>query len=180
MMRFRVLLSILWTSLISVFDGVHVSAPYSRVGIMQVCTSCHIADISILLNLSFPARQKIVCRAASILPLVFFMWSSRFPFELIVMPRYLYVSVLSRVFWPSLNWGWFFVLPTVITWLFSLPNWMWYFFAVSSVMFSILCSSSLSWCISATSSIHRRHPFTSLDHICWQGSRLNFWRELPW
>ena len=64
--RVRLLLSIVCTSLISVIDGVHVSAPHSRVGIMQVCISLNIADISILLYLSFPAGLLLYCPSSSL------------------------------------------------------------------------------------------------------------------
>ena len=92
-MRFRVLLSILCASFISTLVGVHVSAPYVRIGMIHVCTSLHIADISIVLNSAFPARLNMVWRAASTFPLVFLRWFVRFPLLLIVIPRYWYVSV---------------------------------------------------------------------------------------
>ena len=104
-MRFKVLLSILCVSFISILVGVHVSAPYVRIGMIHVCTSLHIADISIVLNSAFPARLNMVWRAASTFPLVFLRWFVRFPLLLIVIPRYWYVSVLSRGLWPSLNCG---------------------------------------------------------------------------
>ena len=49
-MRFSALLSILCVSFISNLVGVYVSAPYVRIGMIHVCTSLHIADISIVLN----------------------------------------------------------------------------------------------------------------------------------
>ena len=38
-MRFRALLSILCVSLISALVGVHVSAPYVRIGMIHVCVA---------------------------------------------------------------------------------------------------------------------------------------------
>ena len=162
-MRFRVLLSILCVSFTSTLVGVHVSAPYVRIGMIHVCTSLHIADISFVLNSVFPARLNMVWRAASTFPLVFLRWFVRFPLLLIVIPRYWYVSVLSVC-----------VFSIVSTWLFYLPNLMWYLVAISSVMSNILWSSSLSWWTRATSSIHSRHPFILLFHACWFPTFLDF------
>ena len=73
------------------------------------------------------------------------MWSSIVPLLLMVIPRYLYVSVLSITMFPSLNLGsWFF--PIAIVWLFSLPNLMWYLLDISSVISSIFWSSCLFLC----------------------------------
>ena len=67
--------------------------------------------IYIWLKFVLPARLKIFCSAASVLPLSFFMWSSIEPLLLIVIPRYLYVYVLSIVMSPSLNLdSWFLLL----------------------------------------------------------------------
>ena len=125
-------------SFISALVGVHVSAPYVSIGMMHVCTSLHVADIYIVLNSAFPARLNMVWRATSTFPLVFLRWSVWFPLLLIVIPRYWYVSVLSRGLRPSLNCGSVCVFPSVSTWLFSLPNLMWYRVAISSVMSNIL------------------------------------------
>ena len=105
----------------SPFVGIHVSAAYSMMGSIHVSTSFHMVFISIWLKFLLPARLKIVCSAASVLSLSFFMWSSIEPLLLMVIPRYLYVSVLSISISPSLNLvSWF--LPIVIVWLFSWPN----------------------------------------------------------
>ena len=94
--------------------------------------------ISIWLKLLLPARLNIVCSAVSLLPLTFVMWSSIAHLLLIVIPRYLYVSVLSIIMFPSCNLGsWFFNI--VIVWLFSWPNVMLYLWDTSSVIASILC-----------------------------------------
>ena len=131
-----VLFSIFCMCSTSVFVGIHVSAAYSSMGRMHVSTSFHMVFISIWLKFLLPARLNIVCSAASVLPLSFFMWSSIVPLLLIVIPRYLYVSVLSITMVPSLNLGsWFF--PIVIVWLFSLPNLVWYLLDTSSVISSI-------------------------------------------
>ena len=67
--------------------------------------------IFIWLKFLLPARLNIVCSAASVLPLSFFMWSSIVPLLLIVIPRYLYVSVLSITRFPSLNLGSWLQVP---------------------------------------------------------------------
>ena len=72
-----------------------------------------------LWNSSFPASVRIICSAALVFPLAFFMWSSMLPLLLMVMPRYLYVLVFSSGWSPiviSVFWGF---LLRVIDWLFS-------------------------------------------------------------
>ena len=144
--------------------GIHVSAAYSRMGRMYVFTSFHIIFIYIWLTFVLPARLNIVYCAASVLPLSFFMWSSIVPLLLIVISRYLYVSMLSIVMFPRFNLvSWFF--PIVIVWLLSQANVMWNILANSSVISSIFCSSCLCVCISATSSIQSRHPSITVSPI---------------
>ena len=111
-----VLFSIFCKCSTSVFVGIHVSAAYISMGRMHVSTSFHMVFIFIWLKFLLPARLNIVCSAASVLPLSFFMWSSIVPLLLIVIPRYLYVSVLSITMFPSLNLGsWLQVLGFLVT-----------------------------------------------------------------
>ena len=88
-MRFIGLYRILCTCVSSAFVGIHVSAPYVSIGIRHVWTSFHIVAISMILNSSFPAMQKIVWSAASTFPFTALRWASRFPFLCTVIPRYL-------------------------------------------------------------------------------------------
>ena len=120
-----------------------------------------------LWNSSFPARVKIICSAAPVFPLVFFMWSSMLPLLFMVMPRYLYVLVCSSGWSPIVISVFRFFLLRIIDWLFSFPNLMWHLLARSFVVWNILWSSSLSWWIRATSSIHSRHPDIVLFHSVW-------------
>ena len=134
---------------------------------MQEWTSFQMMSISMLCNSSFPARLRIVCRAASVFPFIFCIWSSRFPLLFMVIPRYLYASVGSSVWFPIRVSVVRFLLLIVSIWLLTLSNLIWYLFAMSLVMDSILFSSSLLFCISATSSIHRRHPGVGMFHRFW-------------
>ena len=95
--------------------------------------------IYIWLQCLLPARLNIVCSAVSVLTLSFVMWSSIAHLLLIVIPRYLYVSVLSITMFPSWNFGyWFFNI--VIVWLFSWPNLMLYLWDTSIfVYFMFAC-----------------------------------------
>ena len=131
---------------------------------MHVSTSFQIVFISSWLKSLLPAMLNMVCSAASVFPFVFLIWSSIVPLLFIVVPRYLYVVVLSRFICPSLK-GVSGCFPIVIVWLFSWPNFRWYLFDISSVMFSIFWSSSLFLWIRATSSIHSRHPCIWLSPI---------------
>ena len=110
-------------------------------GVMQEWTSFQMMPISMLWNSSFPARLRMVCRAASVFPFVFFIWSSRFPLLFMVIPRYLYVSVGSSIWFPIRVSEVGFLLLIVSIWLLSLPNLMWYLFAMSLVMDSISCAT---------------------------------------
>ena len=157
-MRLVQLSIIFWACLISAFVATQVSAPYVSIGIRHVWTSFHIVDISMLWNSSFPTRLKMVWIAASVFPFILFRWDSRFPLLFIVIPRYLYVSVLSSISFPSFISGGGAVFPMISSWLFSFPNWMWNLLAMSFVVSSIFWISSFSWWMSTTSSIHRRHP----------------------
>ena len=85
-----------------------------------------------------------------------------------VIPRYIYVSVGSSIWFPIYRVSVVGSLLLIVSiWLLSLPNLIWYLFAMSLVMDSILFSSSLSLYISATSSIHRRHPGVGVFHRFW-------------
>ena len=106
---------------VSFFVIVHVSAAYSIVGMMHVSTSFHIVFISSWLKSLLPAMLNMVCSAASVFPFVFLIWSSIVPLLFIVVPRYLYVVVLSRFICPSLK-GVSGCFPIVIVWLFFLTK----------------------------------------------------------
>ena len=116
---------------------------------------CHIAFILIPLNSLSPVSDSIFCMAAVTLLSVSLRCSSRLPFELYILPRYLYLGTSSRVvlfrvillFCPG---------PIFTILHFAAPNSMWYFFATWFVMSSICCSVVRSWCMRQTSSIHRR------------------------
>ena len=116
---------------------------------------CHIAFILIPLNSSSPVSDIIFCMAAVTLLSVSLRCSSRLPFELYILPGYLYLGTSSRVvlfrvillFCPG---------PIFTTLHFAAPNSMWYFFATWFVMSSICCSVVRSWCMRQTSSIHSR------------------------
>ena len=87
---------------------------------------CHIAFIITPLNSLSPVSDSILCMGAVILLSVSLMCSSRLPFELYILPRYLYLVTSSRVvlfrvillFSPS---------PIFTTLHFAAPNSMWYF-----------------------------------------------------
>ena len=87
---------------------------------------CHIAFIIIPLNSLSPVSDSILCMGAVILLSVSLRCSSRLPFELYILPRYLYLVTSSRVvlfrvillFSPS---------PIFTTLHFAAPNSMWYF-----------------------------------------------------
>ena len=84
-----------------------------------------------------PVSDSIFCMAAVTLLSVSLRCSSRLPFELYILPRYLYLDTSSRVvlfrvillFSPG---------PIFTTLHFAAPNSMWYFFAMWFVMSSNL------------------------------------------
>ena len=106
---------------------------------------------------SYIVDISMVWIAASAFPFILFRWDSRFPLLFIVIPRYMYVSVLSGTSSPSFSYGGGSILPMVSSWLFSFP--MWNLLAMSFVVTSIFWISSLSWWMSTTSATHRHRLF---------------------
>ena len=102
---------------------IHASEPYVIIGRVHALYSFHIVSIWISLSWLLLARLMIVC---VVLPLVIFRWSVKSPLLLRVIPRYLYVSVASRVnLFRSGEGG-----PMGRTLLFPVPNLILYRFVI--------------------------------------------------